>query len=1060
MTTELTLDTTHLLTVVGGAVFMAARGHVQRGEVALLPADSGRSHLAGSVVGTGHRVLVDVERDERGRVAWFRQYCDCPDPSCAHGVAVLLRSMAGEPAAARPSAGWEQALGPLLAAPVPAQLELGLQFEVAAGAGLRPAVRLRPVIRNERGRWVRQGVSWAAVHRRSWEVQSASPEQLRLLAEVLMMDGGGTAVRAWDRRAHLDLDEISSRRLWDLLGELQDSGVPLLQAGASPVRVHRDPVRFASDLTTLGDDLALTAVLVSAEHGELPAGGTVLIGDPAHGVAWWDPAARGVRRTLDLAPLAEPLGDLGARLLTGGPVTVPRGDRNRFLTDYYPTLRRRLAVRADPSIEVPPDHPPVLRLIVSWGEGHRVRVEGEWRYGGRLLGLQDDAAAWRDEEAERRILAGLGPDLPADRLGQEVVLTGVTAARFVAETVPDLLTRDDVEVVLDVHDDAPDYRESSDVPEVLVTGAAEPGDRDWFDLAVSVHVGGEEVPFATLFLALAQGEPYLLLPSGTYFRLDHDALRRLAELIVEARALQDADRDPNRLRLSRFQAGLWEELERIGVVEGQAAVWQQSVRALREAPEAPPPPVPAGLRADLRPYQATGFAWLAALHRYRLGGVLADDMGLGKTLQALALVQHVREDDAGGAPFLVVAPTSVVANWATEAARFTPDLRVAMVTATRARRRTPLADAVAGADLVVTSYTLLRLEVDDYAALPWAGLVLDEAQMVKNHQARTYAAARIVPAPFKLAITGTPMENNLMELWSLLSITAPGLLSDPGRFTDFYRTPIEKERDVDRLDRLRRRIRPLVLRRRKDEVLKELPDKQEQVLAIELNPKHRKAYQALLHRERQKVLGLLADLQGNRFEILRSLTMLRQASLDMRLVDPEAYADIAPTKLDELVNLVGELATENHRTLVFSQFTRFLGSARDRLETAGLGCSYLDGSTTDRAATIEAFKQGADPAFLISLKAGGFGLNLTEADYCILLDPWWNPAVEAQAVDRIHRIGQTRKVMVYRLVAQGTIEEKVMALKAEKSALFSSVVDGGDFHGGALTAADIRGLLG
>ncbi|HLH99448.1 MAG TPA: DEAD/DEAH box helicase, partial [Acidimicrobiales bacterium] len=269
----------------------------------------------------------------------------------------------------------------------------------------------------------------------------------------------------------------------------------------------------------------------------------------------------------------------------------------------------------------------------------------------------------------------------------------------------------------------------------------------------------------------------------------------------------------------------------------------------------------------------------------------------------------------------------------------------------------------------------------------------------------------------------------------------------------------ERNGDAERLDRLRRRIRPVMLRRSKGAVASDLPEKQERVLEVDLEPRHRRMYQVHLARERQKVLGLLGDIAGNRFEILRSLTVLRQAALDVSLVDT-GRRGVPATKLDVLAELLGDAVVDGHRVLVFSQFTRFLAKARQRVEAAGIPCCYLDGSTRRRADVIERFRQGEAPVFLISLKAGGIGLNLTEADHCILLDPWWNPATEAQAVDRVHRIGQTRKVMVHRLVARDTIEEKVMALKERKAKLFASVVDAGGFESAALTAADIRELLG
>jgi SNF2 family DNA or RNA helicase len=433
-------------------------------------------------------------------------------------------------------------------------------------------------------------------------------------------------------------------------------------------------------------------------------------------------------------------------------------------------------------------------------------------------------------------------------------------------------------------------------------------------------------------------------------------------------------------------------------------------------------------------------------------------MGLGKTLQCLGLISHARERDPAAGPFLIAAPTSVVANWGAEAARFAPDLRVVPVFGTAARSGQRLSELAAGADAVVTSYTLLRIDFAAYAEVGWSGLLLDEAQQVKNRQSKVYQCARRLAAPVKIAVTGTPMENNLMELWSLLSITAPGLFPSPDRFRDYYARPVERQDDTERLAQLQRRIKPLVRRRTKEQVAAELPAKQEQILEVELHPQHRKVYQTRLQRERQKVLGLIGDMNSNRFTIFRSLTLLRQLSLHAGLID-EAHAGLASAKIDALLGHLHEVADGRHRALVFSQFTGFLGKVRERLDAEGMRYCYLDGSTRDRATVIQRFKDGTAPVFLISLKAGGFGLNLTEADYCFLLDPWWNPATEAQAVDRAHRIGQTRSVMVYRLVAKDTIEEKVMALKARKARLFSSVMDDGNVFGTTLYSNNIRALL-
>jgi len=435
-------------------------------------------------------------------------------------------------------------------------------------------------------------------------------------------------------------------------------------------------------------------------------------------------------------------------------------------------------------------------------------------------------------------------------------------------------------------------------------------------------------------------------------------------------------------------------------------------------------------------------------------------MGLGKTAQTLALFAHaIEQSDAPTPPFLVVAPTSVVSNWAAEAARFVPGLRVTTVGATQAASGRRIADLAAGADIVVTSYAILRLDADAFASLDWAGLVLDEAQFVKNGASKANAAARDIRAPFRLAVTGTPVENNLMELWALMKIVAPGLFPSARAFAERYRRPIENDHNTERLARLRRRIRPLVMRRTKELVAPELPEKQEQVLTVALDPSHRRIYDTFLQRERQKLLGLIDDLDRNRFTVFRSLTLLRMLSLHAGLIDGEQYGQVPSAKLDALFEQLDEVIAEGHRALVFSQFTSFLQLAAARLDAAGVPYTYLDGSTRRRSEVIDRFRTGRAPVFLISLKAGGFGLNLTEADYVFLLDPWWNPASEAQAVDRAHRIGQSKTVMVYRMVAEGTIEEKVMALKAKKAALVSSLMDDDDLFSESLSADDIRGLI-
>ena len=949
------------------------------------------------------------------------------------------------------------------------------------------------------GGWVAGNLSWSRLDylRLRDELPAA---HVRLLHELFALYRASSSTQhsgyyyayvspGYGDQKYLDLSACESRQLWPLLEQAHTVGLPFVYRGKQGAVPPPGTAQLCLDVTTEGTTL-LIAPMIKTGDG-VDAVPLRFIGDEGHGVIYADrtQANRGELASFRLARLTHSVPpQLQQLALADERLVVPEAEQAAFLSRYYPRLRRQAAVTSsDGSFTAPEISGPALVVRAAYSHGHQVDIRWEWSYQVGDTELRAEFGAtrdpFRDQETEARVLAGLSlptsaPGVPPEatarglpahsvggpsgsKNGPAVTLRSLDAMAFSTEVLPLLEGRDDVRVEL--VGQVPDYHEAGDSLEIGLSTSELDGDRDWFDLGITVTVEGREVPFSDLFVALAHGQSHMLLPGGAYFSLDKPELGALSRLIDEARTLQD--QPDGALRISRFQAGLWEELSGIGAVSHQAAAWQEQVRGLLAVEEIDAVPVPATLNARLRPYQLAGFQWLAFLWAHGLGGVLADDMGLGKTLQTLALIQHAKdvkaEQKAGpvrNAPFLIVTPTSVLTNWVTEAHRFSPDLKVVTVSDTLGRRGGTLTDVIEGADAVVTSYTLLRLDFDAYGGREWAGLILDEAQYVKNYQSKAYQCARRVAAPFKVAITGTPMENNLMELWSLLSIAAPGLFPNPERFKDYYARPIEKSGNADLLAQLRRRIRPLIMRRTKEQVAADLPEKQEQVLEVELDPRHRKLYQTHLQRERQKVLGLLEDVNHNRFTILRSLTLLRQLSLHAALIDEE-HADVPSAKIDSLLEQIEDVVGGGHRALVFSQFTRFLRMTRTRLETSGVECCYLDGTTTNRAAVISSFKDGTAPVFLISLKAGGFGLNLTEADYCFLLDPWWNPATEAQAVDRTHRIGQTRNVMVYRLIASGTIEEKVMALKARKAELFSSVIDSDGAFSSALSADDIRALF-
>jgi len=963
------------------------------------------------------------------------------------------------------------------------------QQQLADDATRKLKLQARLVQPGRVGGWVAGNLSWSRLDYMLLR-DEFPPAHVRLLHELFALYRASTTHQGYytsysyggygGDQKYLDLSSCESHQLWPVLDQAHEVGLPFVYRGKQGAVPPPGTAELTLDVTSDETTLLIAPVIKTSDGAD--AVPLRFIGSEGHGVIYTDrgQANHGELARFRLARLAHPVpAQLQHLALVDERLVVPESGQAAFLSNYYPRLRRMAAVTSsDGSFTAPEISEPALVVRAAYTRGHRVEVRWEWVYqvGGTELraGLGSAPDPFRDSQAEARVFGGLGlpAGLPGVPRGQDqariersrssaFTLHGLDTMTFTTEVLPLLSGRDDVR--LEVTGQVPDYHEAGDSLEIEVSAGERDGDPDWFDLGIDITVEGRKVPFAELFVALANGQTHLLLPDGAYFSLDKPELASLARLIDEARTLQD--QPDGALRISRFQAGLWEELADLGDVGHQAAAWQRQVRGLLDVGQIEPAPIPASICARLRPYQLSGFQWLAFLWANGLGGILADDMGLGKTLQTLALIQHAKDmrgPESPGTvrprPFLIVAPTSVLANWAAEADRFAPDLKVVTVSDTLGRRGVSLSGVIDGADAVVTSYTLLRLDFEAYGAVEWAGLFLDEAQYVKNHQSKAYQCARRVTTPFKVAITGTPMENNLMELWSLLSITAPGLFPNPERFKDYYARPIEKGGNAELLAQLRRRIRPLIMRRTKEQVAADLPAKQEQVLEVELHPRHRKVYQTHLQRERQKVLGLLDDVNHNRFTILRSLTLLRQLSLHAALVDEE-HADVPSAKIDSLIEQIEDVVGGGHRALVFSQFTRFLRMARTRLEAAGVECCYLDGTTTNRPAVISSFKDGTAPVFLISLKAGGFGLNLTEADYCFLLDPWWNPATEAQAVDRTHRIGQTRNVMVYRLIASGTIEEKVMALKARKQELFSSVIDSDGAFSSALSAEDIRALF-
>jgi SNF2 family DNA or RNA helicase len=522
-----------------------------------------------------------------------------------------------------------------------------------------------------------------------------------------------------------------------------------------------------------------------------------------------------------------------------------------------------------------------------------------------------------------------------------------------------------------------------------------------------------------------------------------------------------SQREPTTLQLSRFDTPLIARLASAGVGAWKGA---PQIRTLadrlagfsRVAPVEPP----RGLQADLRQYQREGLAWLQFLRSHGLSGLLADDMGLGKTVQTLAHILLEHEQGRLTEPALIVAPTSLVHNWVAEAQRFTPALRTLKLHGTQ---RHDTFDQLAHADLVVTSYALLPRDIEHLVKQPFSMVVLDEAQVVKNARTQAAQAVRLLRVGQRIALTGTPIENDLDELWAQFDFLAPGLLGDNRYFVKTWRTPIEKRGDTARAAGLAARVRPFMLRRTKEAVAPELPARTEIERAVELEGPQRDLYETVRAAMESRVRAALAaqGLAKSHIVVLDALLKLRQVCCDPRLVDLAAAKKIKQSaKFEALFDLLGTLRAEGRHILLFSQFTSMLALIEERLDREKTPYALLTGQTRDRARQVERFQKGEVDLFLLSLKAGGTGLNLTAADTVIHYDPWWNPATEQQATDRAHGIGQDKPVFVYRLIAAGTVEERIRQMQARKAQLAQAMLDDADQAlARALTDTDIAALF-
>jgi SNF2 family DNA or RNA helicase len=604
--------------------------------------------------------------------------------------------------------------------------------------------------------------------------------------------------------------------------------------------------------------------------------------------------------------------------------------------------------------------------------------------------------------------------------------------------------------------------------------------REWFDLRLGVTVDGRAVnllPALIGYLQRAAGDSagqrdalcvaiaeqlLVRLEDGRYLPVPLARIQRIADTLVELCDPEHGLNEHHALTLPANQAG---RLAQFGL-EASAPVVQSDdpsllglIDAVKNFSLIEPLAAPAHFPVTLRPYQEYGLGWLQFLRRHGLGGILADDMGLGKTVQTLAHLVIEKQAGRLRKPALIVAPVSVLGNWQQEIRRFAPALKLLVLHGAKRKERFA---SIGVADVILIGYPLLLMDGPLLMERDFSFVILDEAQTIKNPQAKVSQAAQALRAEHRLALTGTPMENHLGDLWSLFNFVQPGLLGERRQFQRLYRTPIENGGDVARAAALGRRVQPFLLRRTKDEVARDLPPKVQIVEVIELDERQRDFYDAIrlsVHRRVREAIEQ-RGLARSRLTVLNALLKLRQACCDPRLVNTDALTQLIPSaKLEWLTAALPELIAEGRRILLFSQFTSMLRLIETQVNASSIPYCLLTGETRNRSELVERFQAGGIPLFLISLKAGGTGLNLTAADTIIHYDPWWNPAVEAQATDRAHRIGQDKPVFVYKLIAQGTVEEKIMQLQADKHALVTQLYTEQNAAASQLNPADLDNLF-
>ena len=720
-----------------------------------------------------------------------------------------------------------------------------------------------------------------------------------------------------------------------------------------------------------------------------------------------------------------------------GSIDIPKNELADFINNVYTELAQRTSLPLPEGIEQITIEEPGKPQLVLEEEPEQLRLFLRFLYGDYQIAYEDKrptiimvddnkiVTIHRDMESEKEA-ATLMTETRTKKLndGGWRVLDS-RAMNWLFKNIPLFIERS-FEIL--GRENLKKYRVRTGQPNVSVGITS---DLDWFDVNLKIDIEGVALSLAELRKAMHKKTKYVKLVDNSIAQLPQDWFERFRHLFNFAEVEQES------IKASPTQALFLDMLFEEATEKQTDKVFRENLQRLQKFDSIQAQELPNNFVGALRPYQQAGFDWLYFLKEYKFGGCLADDMGLGKTIQALVLLQKEKENGVE-MPSLVVCPTSVVFNWQQEAERFTPQLRTLCHTGLGREKNEAAFEDV---DVVFTTYGIIMRDFEFLKQINFHYLILDESQKIKNPGSQSAFVARHLKSNFRLALTGTPVENNTIELWSQFAFLNPGMLGTLHYFKSAFATQIEKYKDEETASLLQKTVFPFILRRTKEKVAKELPNKSEQLLLCDLSEQQKKVYERWRDVYRAKILKLIEDagLNKSRMNVLEGLTKLRQLACHPALIEPEIEEDSG--KFEMLFELVEEIVREGHKLLLFSQFVKMLTLIRRRFEKLDIPYEYLDGRTRNRQERVERFQNDDNiRAFLISLKAGGTGLNLTAADYVIHYDPWWNPAVEMQATDRAYRIGQDKNVFVYKLISKDTVEEKIVKLQERKKKLVSDLI--------------------